>query len=359
LPTNIWVYPIEIIHNPDLSEALKTNDFDYDLAQGYIAQIPIEPRHNSRLMVVNRKNDRIEHRLFHQVGDYLSQGDVLVINRSRVIPARLFANKPSGGKVEILILRKQSECVWEAMVGGKGIKQGMLLSSESGFSARIVKALEGSKRIIEFSHPVESFLELVGQMPLPPYIHTPLKNQERYQTVYSDRSGSAAAPTAGLHFTHTLLNDLKGKGVNVAEITLHVGLDTFAPVKEKNPVLHKIHQEWCELDEKNAGIINAARREGKKVITVGTTTTRTLETAAMHSIPNELKPYSGNTSLYILPGYQFKVVDKLITNFHLPRSTLIMMVSAFAGWQNVKNWYELAKLEKYRFYSFGDVMLIL
>jgi len=202
-------------------------------------------------------------------------------------------------------------------------------------------------------------LDTIGKMPLPPYIHEPLNKPERYQTVYADRSGSAAAPTAGLHFTKKLVDDLRARRIQFAEITLHVGLDTFAPVKEDDPVNHKIHQEWCELDDANARIINSARQNDKKIIAVGTTTTRALETAAYQSGEPELKPFMGNTSLFILPGYQFKIVDGLITNFHLPRSTLIMMISAFAGWENVQNWYELAKRENYRFYSFGDAMLIL
>lgn len=338
---------------------MKTTDFDYDLPRGYIAQTPVEPRHNSRLMVVNRKNDRVEHRFFHQIGDYFDKGDVMIINRTRVMHGRLFVNKLSGGKVEILLLKKQSELIWEALVGGKAVREEMFLTNENGFGVRIVKALEGPKRIIKFSQPIEPFLKDIGQMPLPPYIHARLENPERYQTVYANRTGSAAAPTAGLHFTHQLLNRLKKGGIHLAEITLHVGLDTFAPVKEDDPKKHRIHQEWCELDERNAGIINDARKNRKRIFAVGTTTVRTLETAAQNSKTSIIEPYCGNTDLFILPGYQFMAVDALITNFHLPRSTLIMMVSAFAGWRKVKKWYEIAKQEDYRFFSFGDAMLIL
>lgn len=338
---------------------MKTSDFEYDLPRSYIAQTPIEPRHNSRLMVVNRKNNKVEHRYFHQIDDYFNKGDVLVINRTRVMPARLFVNKASGGKVEILLLRKQSELVWEVLMGGKSIREGMLLTNKIGFEVRAVKMLDGSKWIIEFSHPIEPIINDIGHMPLPPYIHTRLEDPERYQTIYANRTGSVAAPTAGLHFTHYLLNNLKKKGIRLAEITLHVGLDTFAPVKEDNPAKHRIHEEWCELNVRNARIINEARDSGNKVIAVGTTTARTLETAAQHSKTSKIEPYCGNTNLFILPGYHFIAVDALITNFHLPRSTLLMMVSAFAGLSKVKNWYEIAKQENYRFYSFGDAMLIL
>jgi len=310
-------------------------------------------------MVVHRNSNRVEHRIFFELSDYLHEGDVLVINRTRVIPARLFVKKPSGGKVELLLLRKKSENIWEVLVGGRSIKKGLFLHHDSGFSVEVLDELENSRRIVEFSQPIEPDLDAIGKMPLPPYIHEPLNKPERYQTVYADRSGSAAAPTAGLHFTKKLVDDLRARRIQFAEITLHVGLDTFAPVKEDDPVNHKIHQEWCELDDANARIINSARQNDKKIIAVGTTTTRALETAAYQSGEPELKPFMGNTSLFILPGYQFKIVDGLITNFHLPRSTLIMMISAFAGWENVQNWYELAKRENYRFYSFGDAMLIL
>lgn len=334
---------------------MKTSDFDYDLPESFIAQTPVEPRDSSRLMVLNRATGQIEHRIFREIGEYLRPGDLLVLNQTRVIPARLNAWKPTGGKAEILLLRRESDTVWECLVGGKGLGEGKHLKLADGLEAEIISVLEGSRRRVRFPEPVESHLSKDGQMPLPPYIHEKLSDPERYQTVYSKTPGSAAAPTAGLHFTPHLLDELRAKGVDLAYVTLHVGLDTFAPVTEADPSEHKIHTEWCELTPDVAEKINATKRAGGRVIAVGTTSVRTLESAAGQNV---ILPYAGPTSIYILPGYSYKVVDAMITNFHLPKSTLIMLVSAFAGRETILNAYETAKREGYRFFSFGDAMLI-
>ncbi len=341
---------------------MKTSDFDFDLPESFIAQTPVEPRDSSRLMVLNRKTGTLEHRIFREIGEYLNPGDLLVVNQTRVIPARLPARKETGGKAEILLLRRESDTVWECLVGGKGLGEGKRLRLEDGLEAEIVSSLEGSRRLVRFDEPVENHLQTDGQMPMPPYIHEKLADPERYQTVYAKTPGSAAAPTAGLHFTPRLMEALRAKGIQFVEVTLHVGLDTFAPVTEDDPRQHKIHTEWCELTPDAAEKINAARAAGGRVIGVGTTSVRTLESAARDSLNTDNRPlitgFSGPTSIYILPGYQYQVVDAIITNFHLPKSTLIMMISAFAGREAVLSAYETAKREGYRFFSFGDAMFI-
>jgi S-adenosylmethionine:tRNA ribosyltransferase-isomerase len=339
---------------------LRTDDFDYHLPPERIAQTPLEPRHTSRLLVLNRARPELQHTTFWNLPDYLKPGDLLVINRTRVIPARLFAHKTSGGRVEILLLRRVDDLTWETLVGGKGMKAGTVVEIENGPQAEVFEILEGSRRLVRFSKPVENYLDLAGQMPLPPYIHTRLQDRERYQTVYADRPGSAAAPTAGLHFTPELMEKLKSMGVQFAEVTLHVGMDTFAPVKEEDPAQHQIHTEWCELDQAAADQINAAHRSGGRIIAVGTTSVRTLETAAQQALPGTLvTPFSGPTALFILPGYTFRAVDAIVTNFHLPRSTLLMLVSSFAGRERILDTYRQAVELNYRFFSFGDAMLIL
>jgi S-adenosylmethionine:tRNA ribosyltransferase-isomerase len=339
---------------------LKTDDFDYHLPPERIAQTPLEPRHTSRLLVLDRARPDLEHTTFWNLPDYLHPGDLLVINRTRVIPARLFARKASGGMVEILLLRRIDDFTWEALVGGKGMKTGAIVQVEKGPQAEVIETLEASRRLVRFSQPLEPFLDQAGQMPLPPYIHARLQDRERYQTVYADRPGSAAAPTAGLHFTPELMTRLNSLGVQFAEVTLHVGLDTFAPVKEDDPSLHQIHTEWCELDQNTADQINTTHQNGGRIIAVGTTSVRTLETAARKSQPGQrVAPFSGPTALYILPGFTFRAVDAVITNFHLPRSTLLMLVSAFAGRERMLATYQLAIELQYRFFSFGDAMLIL
>jgi len=337
---------------------MQTSDFDYDLPEAFIAQTPAEPRDASRLLVLDRQTGQITHRVFREIGAYLHPGDLLVVNRTRVIPARIYARKPTGGRVEILLLRRRDELTWEALVGGKGLRVGKIVGVEQGPEAEIVEILNGSGRLIRFKEPIEPYFPRVGNVPLPPYIHEKLDDPERYQTVYAREPGSAAAPTAGLHFTPRLIEELKGRGIGFAEVTLHVGLDTFAPVTEADPGLHQIHTEWCEVTPEAAETINRTRQAGGRVIAVGTTSVRTLESAAAGS-KSLVSPFSGPTSLYILPGYRFKIVEAMITNFHLPKSTLIMLVSAFAGRETVLDAYELAKREGYRFYSFGDAMLLM
>jgi S-adenosylmethionine:tRNA ribosyltransferase-isomerase len=342
---------------------LKTSDFDYHLPESSIGQIPAEPRDSSRLLVLHRDSGEVEHHIFRDLSLILHPGDLLIFNRTRVIPARIFAKKETGGRVELLLLRRRDELVWEALVGGKGLRVGKKVLVENGPQAEILEILEGSERLIKFSEPVEPYFSNVGNVPLPPYIHEKLSDPERYQTVYSRDVGSAAAPTAGLHFTPQLLDQLKEKGIKLAYVTLHVGLDTFAPVTEDHPEEHKIHTEWCELPQETADLINQTKQSGGRVIAVGTTSVRTLESAAIVNRQSEIKnvwlaPFIGPTNIFILPGYQFQIVDAMITNFHLPKSTLIMLVSAFAGRQKILETYDLAIQKGYRFYSFGDAMFI-
>jgi len=338
---------------------MKTSDFDYHLPRERIAQTPLEPRHSSRLLVLDRSKPALQHTTFWQVGDYLRSGDLLVINQTRVIPARIFAHKVTGGKVELLLLRRVDLVTWEALVGGKRIKNGSSLTLMDGPKVEVVGELEGSRRLIRFEEPVEPYLVRAGQMPLPPYIHERLEDPERYQTVYARENGSAAAPTAGLHFTPELMQHLEQIGVQFARVTLHVGLDTFAPVTEDDPLEHQIHTEWCELSQDTADRINQTKITGGRVIAVGTTSVRTLESAARTAEGGQVVGrYSGPTDLFILPGYTFQVADAIITNFHLPKSTLLMLVSAFAGRERVLAAYQEAVRLDYRFYSFGDAMLL-
>ena len=345
---------------------MKTSDFDYNLPESSIAQTPAEPRDSSRLLVLHRDTGKVEHRIFREVGEYLRPGDLLVLNQTRVIPARIYARKETGGRVELLLLRRRDSVTWEALVGGKGLRVGISIKVEDGPGANIIELLEGSERLIQFSEPIEPYFSKVGNVPLPPYIHEKLSDPERYQTVFAREPGSAAAPTAGLHFTPSLLEELQAKGVKIAYVTLHVGLDTFAPVTEDDPKEHKIHTEWCELPQETAELINATRQNGGRVVAVGTTSVRTLESAARSStappasnIDFQIPAFIGPTDLFILPGYEFKLVDVMITNFHLPKSTLLMLVSAFAGRERILETYRAAIREGYRFYSFGDAMIFL
>lgn len=336
---------------------MNTSDFNYHLPESSIAQTPLEPRDSSRLLVLHRESGQLEHRIFRDLSGLLRPNDLLVLNQTRVIPARIFARKETGGRVELLLLRRRDLLRWEALIGGKGLRVGSKIRVESGPEATILEFLDGAERLLLFSEPIEPYFPKVGNVPLPPYIHEKLTDPERYQTVYAREPGSAAAPTAGLHFTPRLLDELQGMGVKTAYVTLHVGLDTFAPVTEDNPKQHKIHTEWCELPQETADAINQTKASGGRVIAVGTTSVRTLESAGVGQ--NGILPYSGSTSIFILPGYKFKTVDAMITNFHLPKSTLIMLVSAFAGREKILETYETAIKEGYRFYSFGDAMLIL
>jgi S-adenosylmethionine:tRNA ribosyltransferase-isomerase len=345
---------------------MNTADFDYDLPPEYIAQTPIEPRDAARLLVLDRSSGKIAHAYFRELGQFLQPGDLLVLNETRVIPARLYARKvPGGGRVELLLLKRLDERQWEVMVGGHGLKVGRRFQVEAGPTGMVTGVFDGPRRVVQFDEPVEGYLASAGHVPLPPYIHVPLADPERYQTVYAHRSGSAAAPTAGLHFTPGLMASLQEAGIQLVTVTLHVGMDTFAPVTEADPQAHAIHTEWCQVSQAAAQSINLAHAAGRRIVAVGTTSVRTLETAGLkHTTESKtdraiVRPFEGSTGLYILPGYSFQVVDALITNFHLPRSTLLMLVSAFAGRQRTLSAYEIAKQAGYRFYSFGDAMLIL
>lgn len=340
---------------------MKITDFDYDLPPEYIAQSPLEARDQSRLMILHRDDRSIEHSIFSKIGAYLNPGDLLVLNETRVIPARLFGTKlPGGGKIELLLLDKQDDLTWEVLVGGKGLKTGRQLQVTDGPSAEIISELGGPTRLVSFAEPIEAYLANAGHVPLPPYIKAQLNDPERYQTVYARQSGSAAAPTAGLHFTQDLIENLEGAGINFTYVTLHVGLDTFAPVTEDDPTEHVIHTEYCRVSSKSAQLINKTRRNAGRIIAVGTTSVRTLESAALNSHPDEVvSVFDGSTDLFILPGFEFQAVDGMITNFHLPRSSLILLVSAFYDREQIMAAYETAKQMQYRFYSFGDAMLIL
>lgn len=340
---------------------MRTADFDYELPKEYIAQRPVEPRDHARLFVLRRTTEETFHSFFYQLGEYLRPGDLLVLNETRVIPARLIGKKTvGGGRAEVLLLEKVDEITWQALVGGHGLVPGKSIAFSKPLQALIIENLGGAKRLVRFSEPVELYWERIGQVPLPPYIHAPLEDIERYQTVFARRLGSVAAPTAGLHFTPELMARLEEQGIRFAWITLHVGLDTFAPVTEESPEEHPIHSEWCELSEETARMVEETRRQGGRVIAVGTTSVRTLESAAALAPEGNLViPFCGRTRLFILPGYRFRLVDAMITNFHLPRSTTLMLVSAFAGRERILAAYEEAKKRGYRFYSFGDAMLIL
>jgi S-adenosylmethionine:tRNA ribosyltransferase-isomerase len=343
---------------------MKTSDFDYSLPPELIAQTPIEPRDHSRLMVVDRRDHSLQHRRFFEIVDYLQAGDVLVFNDSRVIPARLSGQKAeSGGKLEILLLQRLSPNVWQTLVRpARRVKVGTRMeitgaaANDVKVTAEVTGAGEGGTRVITFSD--ESRLPRLGQIALPPYIHTPLADPERYQTVYAQTNGSVAAPTAGLHFTPELITRIRNKGVRGCFVTLHVGLDTFQPVREENPREHRIHQEYGVLSPETASELSRAKAERRRVICVGTTSVRLVEAVAQAS-PASLKPFAGWVDLFIMPGYQFRMVDAMITNFHLPRTTLMMLVSAFAGRDLIFQAYQEAIAQKYRFYSFGDAMVIL
>ena len=348
---------------------MKTSDFDYSLPPKLIAQTPIEPRDQARLMVLDRSGSSLKHHRFFEIVDYLQAGDVLVFNDSRVIPARLSGRRvDSGGGLEILLLRQLSPNVWETLVRpGKRVKIGTKIeitdSSVRGdrqdfkVTAEAVGLGEGGTRVIRFSD--ETLLPELGKIPLPPYIHVPLKDPERYQTVYASVAGSIAAPTAGLHFTPELLDEIKSKGIHCLFVTLHVGLDTFRPVREDDPLEHPIHQEYGVISQEVAKELSQAKTEGRRIICAGTTTVRLVEAVAQGSDPAQVRPFEGWVSLFIVTGYQFRIVDALITNFHLPRSTLLMLVTAFAGRDSINQAYREAVAQQYRFYSFGDAMLIL
>ncbi len=345
---------------------MQTSELDYDLPLDLIAQTPAEPRDSSRLMVVERASGRIEHRVFRDLPALLRAPDLLVANDTRVIPARIHARKLTGGKVEILLLRKLDATRWEALVGGRRVRELVIdvpgAQPIRGVAQRLPDATqsEDASRLIEFDAPLEPLLERIGLMPIPPYIHQQPNDPARYQTVYARIAGSAAAPTAGLHFTPELIQTLDLLGVGTAFVTLHIGLDTFKPITEDTVEAHRIHTEWCDVPPHTALRVRQARSAGGRVVAVGTTSARALETAAQCAdAPAHLAPFRGFTSIYITPGYRFRAVDALITNFHLPRSTLLAMIGAFMGIDLMWQAYHEAIRQRYRFYSFGDAMLIL
>ena len=373
---------------------MRTSDFDYDLPESYIAQEPVEPRDSARLMVIDRAANTLTHRTFREIGEYLRPGDLLVANESRVIPARLWSRKiPSGGKVELLLLSRRGPHTWEALVQGRKTPVGTRLAiHEPGQPGRdagsqtdptvlegtVVAWTESGGRLIRFDSEIEPLLDALGTVPLPPYIKAPIADPERYQTVYARHPGSVAAPTAGLHFTPDLLIQLRRQGIQLAFVNLEIGLDTFRPVETERIEDHHIHTERCKLSPEVARQVNQTKLEGGRVIAVGTTSVRVLETAARASPGaaqaagpancdsenaacgwRTVRAYEGATDLYIYPPFQFRVVDALITNFHLPRSSLLMLVSAFAGRDRIMDSYQQAKEAGYRFFSFGDAMLIL
>lgn len=340
---------------------MKASDFDFYLPEELIAQHPLEKRDQSRLMVLDKKTGKIEHKRFYDIVNYLEEGDTLVLNDTRVLPARLIGEKEeTGGKIEFLLLKHLENSRWECLAKpGKSAKVGRKFTFGDGkLKGEVVDVLESGNRIVEFKYKgiFEEVLDELGEMPLPPYIHEKLEDKERYQTVYSKEDGSAAAPTAGLHFTKELLKKIEEKRVNVVYLTLHVGLGTFRPVKVDEIEEHQMHSEYYTLSKETAEIINNTKKSGKKVVAVGTTSTRTLETIG--DSKGLVREQSGWTDIFIYPGYKFNIVDRLITNFHLPQSTLIMLVSTLASKENILNAYDEAVKEKYRFFSFGDAMFI-
>ncbi|ONI44226.1 tRNA preQ1(34) S-adenosylmethionine ribosyltransferase-isomerase QueA [Epulopiscium sp. SCG-B10WGA-EpuloA2] len=339
---------------------MQTSDFYFKLPEDLIAQTPLKDRTSSKLMVLNRANNTIFHKHFCDIIDYLNEGDCLVLNDTKVIPARLFGTRQTGGKIEILLLKRLEDNCFEVLVKpGKNAKIGDILTFGNGIlTGEVIDIIDDGKRILKFSYNGiwEQILDELGHMPLPPYITEKLEDKNRYQTVYAKNDGSAAAPTAGLHFSQDLLEKIEQKGVKIAYVTLHVGLGTFRPVKVENIAEHKMHSEFYQLDEQNANIINTAKENGKNIISVGTTSTRVLESIADKF--GKVKSASGETDIFIAPGYKFKIVDKLITNFHLPESTLIMLVSALYNRDNILEAYKTAVEQEYRFFSFGDAMFI-
>ena len=348
---------------------VKTSEFDYDLPPDLVAQTPVEPRDASRLLVVSRADGNLTHRTFRDVVDYLRAGDLLVFNDTRVIPARLTARKiPTGGKVELLLVARRSATEWEVLVKGRRTMPGQQIAvgeGEKRITGEITAVTAAGGRLVTFDQPLEPQLDALGEVPLPPYIHTPLADPERYQTIYARVAGSSAAPTAGLHFTPDLLLQLREAGVGFAFVTLHIGMDTFRPVTAECVKDHVMHTEWCSLSLETARQINHTRLAGGRIVAVGTTAVRVLESAAASCAPEgdacawqTVAPFEGPTDLFIYPGHRFRAVDALITNFHLPRSTLLMLVSAFAGKELIDHAYQKAIEQEYRFYSFGDATLI-
>lgn len=340
---------------------MKTTDFDYYLPENLIAQTPAEPRDCSRLLVYDKKTDTVYHKHFYDIKSFLKKGDLLVRNNTKVLPARLFGKTQNGGKVEILLLKRFNLTEWEVLVKpGKKMRVGANITISDSLSLEVLEIFsdEGTRRVkFIYDGVFEDIIGKIGEMPLPPYIKEKLKDKNRYQTVYAKTDGSAAAPTAGLHFTDGLIKELQEMGVEIADVLLHVGLGTFRPVKEEEIEKHHIHSEYFEIDEENAEKINRAKREGRRIIAVGTTSVRTLESASDEN--GFVSPVKRHTEIFIYPPYKFKCVDGLITNFHLPKSTLLMLVSAFVSREKILELYDIAVKEKYRFFSFGDACLFL
>ncbi|MBR2029297.1 MAG: tRNA preQ1(34) S-adenosylmethionine ribosyltransferase-isomerase QueA [Clostridia bacterium] len=340
---------------------MKKSDFFYDLPEELIAQYPVEPRDSSRLLVYDRKTNNMQHKHFFEIENFLQKGDLLVINNTKVLPVRLYGTKDkTGGKIEFLLLKRIDLKTWEVVLKpGRIAKIGAKFNFGDKLSAKVVDIIEGGMRVVEFEYDgvFEDILNDIGEMPLPHYIKQQIENKERYNTVYAEHTGSSAAPTAGLHFTPQLIQKLKDKGVEFVEVLLHVGLGTFRPVKEDNILNHEMHSEYFEISKYAADTINKAKKEGRRIISVGTTSVRVLESCSDDN--GVLKEGAGETKIFIYPGYKFKVVDSLITNFHLPESTLIMLVSALMGRENALNMYETAVKERYRFFSFGDSTFII
>lgn len=346
--------------NKDNKDMFSTKSYFYDLPEELIAQTPIEPRDHSRLLVYHKDNDTIEHKHFYDIVDYFKSGDVLVINNTKVLPARIYGKKTTGAEVEVLLLKRLNINTWECLAKpGKRLKVGTTINFSDELFGEITSDTDFGGKIIEFTFNgvFEEIIDKIGLMPLPPYIKNQYKDKNRYQTVYNKVSGSSAAPTAGLHFTNELLQKLKNKGVEIVEVLLHVGLGTFRPVSEDNILKHEMHSEYIELSKENADILNKAKSEGRRIIACGTTSVRVLESSCDEN--GVLQETMKDTKIFIYPGYKFKVIDGLITNFHLPESTLIMLVSAFCGYDETMNFYNVAVKEKYRFFSFGDATLLI
>lgn len=337
------------------------SEFDYDLPESFIAQTPCEPRDHSKLLILDSQTGRIEHKIFYQLKEYLKPGDTIIFNDTKVIPARLIGTKDeTGAKIEVFLLSRKTGDEWEALVKpGKKARVGAKINFGEELSCEIIENTDFGGRIVKFHYEgiFEEILDRLGETPLPPYIHEKLQDKERYQTVYAKERGSAAAPTAGLHFTKEMLTDLKEKGINLGFVTLHVGLGTFRPVNVEKIEEHQMHREYYSLPKETADLINLTKQRGNRVIAIGTTAIRTLESASEKKDFIEAK--SGWTDIFIYPGYEFKIVDALVTNFHLPKSTLLMLISAFSGKENIFHAYEEAKKHKYRFFSFGDAMFLL
>ena len=346
--------------NKENKDLLSTKSYFYDLPEELIAQTPAEPRDSSKLLVYHKDSDTIEHRIFRDIVDYFKDGDVLVINNTKVLPARIYGKKDTGASIEVLLLKRINLDTWEVLAKpGKRLKVGSIIEFNDELSGEILEDTDFGGKIIrfKFNGVFEDIIERIGLMPLPPYIKEQYKDKNRYQTVYNKTLGSSAAPTAGLHFTNDILNKLKEKGVTIVEVLLHVGLGTFRPVNEDNILNHEMHSEYIEVTEESAKIINEAKKENRRIIAVGTTSIRVLESATDDD--GIIHACKKDTQIFIYPGYKFKIVDGVITNFHLPESTLIMLVSAFCGYDETMNIYKVAVENKYRFFSFGDATLLI